>query len=167
MRYKEMKAGWPMSVRKFFVGSGVPKYRSPATLESTWAYRNLWSWAGLAVLVSWYIQKGSQDFLHTFSMALYHKWDVKNGFAYGPTYVLQFFTLISDCLGGATNPIGLSRFFFSPFQIRLRLILSMLYSCVTTIWLYWSNSHRNMSKYSEWKVVFLSYRKVTSTSHYH
>ena len=51
---------------------------------------------GLAVLVSWQILKGSQDFLHTFSMALYHKWDVKNGFA----YVLQFFSLISDGLGG-------------------------------------------------------------------
>ena len=29
-------------------------------------------------------------------MALYHKWDVKNGFA----YVLQFVSLISDGLGG-------------------------------------------------------------------
>ena len=29
-------------------------------------------------------------------MALYHKWDVKNNFA----YVLQFFSLISDGLGG-------------------------------------------------------------------
>ena len=29
-------------------------------------------------------------------MALYHKWDVKNGF----TYVIQFFSLISDDLGG-------------------------------------------------------------------
>ena len=29
-------------------------------------------------------------------MALYHKWDVKNDFA----YVLQFFSLISDGLGG-------------------------------------------------------------------
>ena len=28
-------------------------------------------------------------------MALYHKWDVKNGFA----YVLTFFSLISDGLG--------------------------------------------------------------------
>ena len=28
-------------------------------------------------------------------MALYHKWDVKNDFA----YVLQFFSLISDSLG--------------------------------------------------------------------
>ena len=31
-------------------------------------------------------------------MALYHKWDVKNGFA----YVLQFFSLFSDGLGGVT-----------------------------------------------------------------
>jgi hypothetical protein len=29
-------------------------------------------------------------------MALYHKWDVKNAFA----FVLQFFSLISDGLGG-------------------------------------------------------------------
>ena len=29
-------------------------------------------------------------------MALYHKWDVKNGFA----YVVQFLSLISDGLGG-------------------------------------------------------------------
>ena len=29
-------------------------------------------------------------------MALYHKWDVKNGFA----YALTFFSLISDSLGG-------------------------------------------------------------------
>ena len=42
---------------------------------------------------------GSQDFLQTFSMGLYHNWDVKNGFA----YVLQFFSLISDCLGGVTQ----------------------------------------------------------------
>ena len=32
-------------------------------------------------------------------MALYHKWDVKNGFA----YVLQFFSLISDDLGGVAG----------------------------------------------------------------
>ena len=50
----------------------------------------------LAVLVSWQILKGSQDFLYPFSMALYHKWDVKNGF----NYVLQFFSLISDGVGG-------------------------------------------------------------------
>ena len=51
--------------------------------------------AGLAVLVSWEILKASQDFFHTFSMASYHKWDVKYDFA----YVLQFFSLISDSLG--------------------------------------------------------------------
>ena len=43
--------------------------------------------------------KGSHNFLHTFSMALYHKWDVKNGFA----YVLQFFSLIFDSLGGVVQ----------------------------------------------------------------
>ena len=32
-------------------------------------------------------------------MALYHKWDVKNDFA----YVLQFFSLISDGLGGVQD----------------------------------------------------------------
>ena len=31
-------------------------------------------------------------------MALYHKWDVKNDFA----YVLQFFSLISDSLGSVS-----------------------------------------------------------------
>ena len=38
-------------------------------------------------------------FFHTFSMALCHKWDVKNDFA----YVFQFFSLISDSLGGVTR----------------------------------------------------------------
>ena len=32
-------------------------------------------------------------------MALYHKWDVKNGFA----FVLQFFSLISYGLGGVLS----------------------------------------------------------------
>ena len=36
-------------------------------------------------------------------MALYHKWDVKNGFA----YVLQFFSLISDGLGGVSSKCSL------------------------------------------------------------
>ena len=49
--------------------------------------------AGLDVLVSWQTLKGSHDFLHTFSMALCYKWDVK-------TFALQFFMLISDGLGG-------------------------------------------------------------------
>ena len=38
-------------------------------------------------------------FFYTFSMALYNKWDVKNDFA----YVLQFFSLISDDLGGVLS----------------------------------------------------------------
>ena len=67
----------------------------PANKYSQFSH-NFWNWAELAVLVSWQILNGSKDFLHTFSMALYHKWDVKNGF----TFVLQFFSLISDGLGG-------------------------------------------------------------------
>mgnify|MGYP001192777463 FL=1 len=39
---------------------------------------------------------GSQDCLQAFIMALHHKWNVTNGFA----YVLQFFSLISDSLDG-------------------------------------------------------------------
>ena len=50
----------------------------------------------LAVLVSWQILNGSQDFLHTFSITLYHKWVVKNVIS----FALQFFLLISDNLGG-------------------------------------------------------------------
>ena len=34
-------------------------------------------------------------------MALYHKWDVKNDFA----YVLQFFSLISDSLGSVIHNV--------------------------------------------------------------
>ena len=66
----------------------------PANQHSQFSH-NLWNWAELAVLVSKQVLKGFQDFLHTFSMALYHKWDVKNAF----TYVLTFFSLISDGLG--------------------------------------------------------------------
>ena len=40
--------------------------------------------------------KGLPGFFHTFIMALYHKWNVKNVFA----YVLTFFSLCSDGLGG-------------------------------------------------------------------
>ena len=43
--------------------------------------------------------KGSQDLFHTLSMALYHKWDVKNDFP----YVLQFFSFISDGLGSVMD----------------------------------------------------------------
>ena len=53
--------------------------------------------AELAMLVSLQVLKGSQDLLHTFRMALYHKYDVKNGFA----FVLQLLSLISDDLGHA------------------------------------------------------------------
>jgi hypothetical protein len=38
-------------------------------------------------------------------MALYHKCDVKNGFA----YVLTFFSLISDSLGSVASNIEISR----------------------------------------------------------
>ena len=61
--------------------------------------------AKLAVVVSWEILKGSQDFLHTFSMASYHKWDVKNGFP----FVLQIFSVISDSLGGVYESLKLQR----------------------------------------------------------
>ena len=55
--------------------------------------------AGLAVLLGWEILNGSQDFFHTFSIALCHKWNVKNDFAYVP----QFFSLISDGLGSVCD----------------------------------------------------------------
>ena len=70
----------------------------------------------LAVLGSWQILKGSQDFLHTFSMALYHKWDVKNGF----TYVLHFFSLISDSPGGVATYMHVPLImFFTNIRINL------------------------------------------------
>jgi hypothetical protein len=47
-------------------------------------------------VVTWWILKGSQYCLHTFSMALYHKCDIKNGF----NYMLQTFSLIFDSLDG-------------------------------------------------------------------
>ena len=56
------------------------------------ALYQLTSTANSAIICS----KGSQDFHHTFSMAFYHKWNVKNDFA----YALKFFSLISDGLGG-------------------------------------------------------------------
>ena len=40
-----------------------------------------------------------------FSVALYYKWDVNNGFA----YVLQFFSLISGSLGGVVYVQCVSR----------------------------------------------------------
>ena len=44
-------------------------------------------------------------------MALYHKWDVKNGF----TYVLTPFSLISKGLGGVTGNQGVPPKFFSRY----------------------------------------------------
>ena len=46
-------------------------------------------------------------------MALYHEWDVKNGYA----YVLTFFSLISDGLGGVSSDspsLKLSLYFQDP-----------------------------------------------------
>ena len=62
---------------------------------------------------------GSQNFAHTFSMALYHKWNVKNDF----TFVFQFFSLISDGLGGVMDILIIDQLGFasqtsSPFLIR-------------------------------------------------
>ena len=74
----------------------------PAKQHSQFSH-SLWNWAGLAVLVTWQILKGSQDFLYTFNLVLYHKWDVN---------VLQFFSLISDSLGGVTWHYCL--YFFCP-----------------------------------------------------
>ena len=50
-------------------------------------------------------------------MALYHKWDVKNAFA----YVLQFFSLISDSLGSVVCN------FFLFFDIPLLVPGKILY----------------------------------------
>ena len=47
--------------------------------------------------------KGLPGF-HTFSMALYHKWNVKNDFA----YLLTFFSLISEGLGGVCWLLSIS-----------------------------------------------------------
>ena len=41
-------------------------------------------------------KQGKPCFHYRDGFAVYHKWDVKNDFA----YVLQFFSLISDSLGG-------------------------------------------------------------------
>ena len=45
--------------------------------------------------------------------ALYHKWDVKNGFS----FVLQFFSLISDGLGGVLDEISKCSKFVGPHII--------------------------------------------------
>ena len=93
---------------------GLSRYpRQPHTTETV---RNKWEkkpiftnydWIGCASYLVY--PKGPPGFLfHTFSMALYHKWDVKNDFA----YVLQFFSIISDGLGGVTyiRPLLISWF---------------------------------------------------------
>ena len=59
--------------------------------------------------------KGLPGFFYTFSMALYHKWDVKNGF----TYVLTFFSLISDGLGCVYRFWGRKDAFFEVLQRRV------------------------------------------------
>ena len=61
------------------------------------------------MLVSWWILNGSQDFYHTLSLALCHKWVVKNDFA----YVLQFLSLTSDGVGSVyRDKLIISRFTF-------------------------------------------------------
>jgi hypothetical protein len=50
-------------------------------------------------------------------MALYHKWDVKNDFA----YVLQFFSLISDGLGSVKSILGIPGNFPCFFSWFLKL----------------------------------------------
>ena len=76
--------------------SGNHNSKVKSTKLSVQFSHNLQNLAGLAVLVSWQILKGYQDFLHTFSMALHHKWNVKNGIS----YVITFFSLIFEGLGG-------------------------------------------------------------------
>ena len=44
-------------------------------------------------------------FFFTFSMALYNKWDIKNGF----TDVLTFFSFISDSVGGVRTTKSLHK----------------------------------------------------------
>ena len=51
-------------------------------------------------------------------MALYHKWDVKNAIA----FVLEFFSLISDGLGGV-------QLFFSYFFFSLLKVFALLELC--------------------------------------
>ena len=72
--------------------------------------------AGLAVLLSWELLKGSHDFLHSFSMALYYKWGVKTGF----TFALQFFMPIFDSLDGVKS----KTFFLLFIQLLLYLLQS-------------------------------------------
>ena len=70
---------------------------------------------------------GSHNFLHTFTMALYHKWDVKNGFA----YVLQFFSLISNGLGGVGTLVLNIFLFVKMFHWVESKILSIFHNDVS------------------------------------
>ena len=61
-------------------------------------------------------------------MALYHKWDVKNAFA----FVLEFFSLISDGLGGVQ--LFFSYFFFSLLEVFALLELCPKIANVGRLW---------------------------------
>ena len=56
-------------------------------------------------------------------MALYDIWDVKNGFA----YVLQFFSLISDDLGGVVCYIIVEQNFKQNFRKEITPLSTMMY----------------------------------------
>ena len=73
-------------------------------------------------LVHRWILKGFQALFHTFSLVLYSEWDVMNDLA----YVLQFFSIIFDGLGGVIYNaiyIILPRHFLEPifFQYEFQL----------------------------------------------
>ena len=57
-------------------------------------------------------------------MALYHKWDVKNDFA----YVLQFFSLISDSLGSVHEVMRWYQFGLILYGIDIIVSLDILFS---------------------------------------
>ena len=60
---------------------------------------NLSNWAGLAVLLSWQLQNGSQDFNFSIVMGSKPSFQLK----FIAAYVLQFFSLISDSLGSVIS----------------------------------------------------------------
>ena len=70
-------------------------------------------------------------FFSYFSMALYHKWDVKNDFA----YVLQFFSLISDILGGVYYVYSL--IFFNNSSIITITSIKLILQLIITFLIYW------------------------------
>ena len=57
------------------------------------------------------LTNSSHNLAPTFSLTLYYKWGVKNGFS----FALQFFLLISDYLGGVNSPEFQINCDFSPF----------------------------------------------------